>query len=140
MNTVQINNDDRAALKTALSDFKRNSIEMIDFDRLEELLGRLHDRLDSDKNLAAELDMIKDDYRKRIVGMLKAIIVCRPDKEDDRTAACLAGDIGDIDTGELVRLYPRVAARFRQCFPGSFRYMGQSSAVTPNNDWMDHKI
>ena len=137
---MKITTDDKMALKSACGSLERDAVETIDFDGLGELLGRLHDGLESDKNLVGELNLIKDDYRKRIVGMLKAIIVCRPDEDDIRTAARLAGEIGDIDTGELVRLYPRVAARFRRCFSGSFKYMGRSSTISRNSNWIDHKI
>lgn len=116
------------------------SIELIDFDKLENVLVFLCDFLDKYKNLQAELDTIKADYRNRILGMLKANLACRPDHDETEWTALLSDDTSQVSCGELIKLYRKASARFRDNFPASFRYITSGESNHLKNNWEYHKI
>ena len=130
----------REQLKEACRQLDTKGIELIDFDDLGRLLARLQDEIDREDDLVAQLNLIKEDYRLRIRGMLRALVVNRPDEDDLQAAASLAGEIGDIDAGQLIQAYRRVAARFRNRFPASFKGTGLRMRCLGGGDWSEHKI
>jgi hypothetical protein len=131
---------DEATINNYCECLSRDAVELIDFDTLQELLKEMAPACKRLEKMNAELMTIKDDYRNRIVGMLKANLACRKDPHDMELAASLAGDLEQIEAGELVRLYSRVAGRFRSNFPASFKYLTFRTAAGPQKDWTEHKI
>ena len=137
---MKIAEEDRKLLKEVCGQLDMDAVELIDFDKTGRLLRQLHDGIVSDENLASQLRLIKDDYRLRIIGMLKALIASRFDEDDVRIAAELAGDIDKINTAELTGLYRRVGVKFRNRFPASFKYTGLRKRRFADSDWKEHKI
>jgi hypothetical protein len=119
---------------------KEESPELIDFDALGDLLTQVQDTAEKYNQAIAELAKIKGHYRDRIVGMLKANIVCRRDEGDMELAAKLSGEPDEVGSDELIRLYGKVAARFRSNFPASYKYLTYSSRAGRQRDWREHKI
>ena len=117
------------------------STELIDFDELSELLADSCNRLENEKKIKKELEILKDDYRNRIIGMVKANLACRINARDQLLATRLADDSTEISSEELISTYGKVAARFRSNFPASFRYLTiPSKSFIPDRNWQEHKI
>lgn len=127
-------------LMAVRSNLDRGAVELIDFDKLSGLLMSIETVNTGAEKRAEELRLIKDDYRLRIAGMLKAMTVCRSEDDDLEILSRLSGPIDSVHAEELIKMYRRTAARFRDRFPASFKYTGISSKPAPNGDWMEHKI
>lgn len=129
------------ALDSMCKKLAAESIETIDFDELLETLSAVKNRLNRQGLLERELDRLKDEYRNRIVGMLKANLACRDSSEERELAITLSGELSDLTAAELVKIYERVAARFRSNFPASFRYVAMpTDSNSPGRNWIEHKI
>ncbi len=117
------------------------SVELIDFDRLAEILEQTLSLVKKHGRINNELISIKADYRGRIVGMLKAVLACRPDDAAGDLAARLSDEDESIDAAELISLYGRVTAKFRTYFPASFKYLAYRPAGKDiSKKWMEYKI
>ena len=84
---------------------QHESIELIDFDKLGDVLASLCNILDNYRHVQSELNTIKADYCNRILGM-----------------------------------YRKAAARFRNNFPASFKYITSGEANHLKDGWEYHKI
>lgn len=116
-------------------------IEKIDFDQVIEILGTIRNKINQEQETVNELEYLKEEYRSRIIGMVKANLACRKNQKDSDLAVKLADDISGISAEELVGMYARVAARFRTNFPASFRYLTMPSwHATNRENWKEHKI
>jgi hypothetical protein len=128
-------------LDRAVSVLAEESVEKVDFDRIIELMQRGRDALKEESDVQKELSVIKAEYRKRIIGMLKANLACRENVEDRELAVRLTDDNCEIGAGEFIRQYQKVAVRFRMNFPATF---GNLSITGKDNaghsDWRDYKI
>ncbi len=117
------------------------AVEKIDFDELIDILGAVRDNINQEQKTAKELEYLKEEYRNRIVGMVKANLACRENERDAELAVKLSDDISGTSAEELVGMYGRVAARFRTNFPASFRYLTiPSPLAVSRNNWNEHKI
>lgn len=117
------------------------ALEQIDFDQLIDILGAVRDSVNQEPETAKELEYLKEEYRNRIVGMVKANLACRINERDTDLAVKLSDDISGISAEELVRMYGKVAARFRTNFPASFRYLTMPSSQSAyRKNWKEHKI
>ena len=131
--------NEQISVEAICQNLDRESLGLIDFD---EIKGSLHQYLSTQKELdhcKSELEYIKNEYRARIYGMLKAVLACRHNTENAEILESLSGELREIDSEKLVKLYHRTAVKFRTCFPGSLRYV--ISSRRPNNgNWEDFKI
>ncbi len=130
---------DKKELAGMVGAIRDESLELIDFDQLGQAIDKVQMVTAQSAIIEKELQIIKGDYRRRIVGMLKANMVSRHDEEQACLAARLLSD-EDIGAEELVYLYRRTAARFRDNFPASFDYVRIKGNRKAKNDWMEHKI
>lgn len=135
----------RESLKTEiaqlLANLKSEAVEMIDFDRVTGLLESLQELLPEHEIIAADLARLKQDYRRRIVGMLKAVMAGRAKDGDAELATSLIDDNHPFGGRELIELYRKISARFRDCFPASFKYLaGQSGLTHRGKNWAEHKL
>ena len=137
--TIQTINGE--ALDSMCKELAAESIETIDFDELIETLSTVKNKLDRQGLLERELGQLKDEYRNRIVGMLKANLACRESSGDRELAITLSSDLSDVTADDLMRIYNRVAARFRSNFPASFRYVTMpTDSNSSGRNWKEHKI
>jgi hypothetical protein len=128
-------------LDTVRQNLSDESLEKIDFDKLTEILDTVGNNFNRHEKLELELEFIKNEYRNRIVGMLKSNLACRENEYDAELVVRLADDISEISGEELVKMYGRVASRFRANFPTSFKYLTMpSSAFVAETNWKEHKI
>jgi DNA-binding protein YbaB len=118
----------------------RESIELIDFDEVKSLLQQYQLSRKDMERTQTELDYIKNEYRSRIYGMLKAVMACRHNAENAEILTSLSTELGEIESAALVKLYRRVTAKFRSCFPGSFKYLTPLSTVNRKENWEEFKI
>lgn len=133
-------NENNNPVSTICESLENDSVELIDFDTLKMVVIDLQAVQGRHEETARELIYIKEEYRSRIIGMLKAVIACRPDESDAEILTNLSGDINDIKAGELVKLYGRTAARFRTSFPASFKHLTYPTGSSNQKNWSEHKI
>jgi flagellar biosynthesis chaperone FliJ len=131
---------DQNMVSTIIQSLDDNAVELIDFDNLKNTLRTMQSRCEEQEKTSSELSFIKNEYRNRIIGMMKAVMACRHRENDAEMLSQLSGDIENIQAGELVSLYGRVAARFRDSFPTSFKYLTYPARSGNKKDWSEHKI
>lgn len=119
----------------------RGSVELLDFDRLNGLLeGSREDIIDSVRR-EKELRELKESLRDRIAGMLKANLACRFKERDADLAVRLSDDPDAFTAGELISMYRRTSAAFRDNFPSTFKYISASDGrFSSDRSWSDYKI
>jgi hypothetical protein len=138
---VNDNNRIGSELKAIGRILDSEAVELIDFDRLNDLLSELCTKIQTADDSAQELKYLKAEYRMRIVGMLKANLTCGKNEDDAEMAVRLSDDSIDIKASELVKMYGRVAARFRKNFPASFNYLpGRYGKDAGHRNWREYKI
>ncbi len=131
---------DQNMVSTIIQSLDDSTVELIDFDNLRHVLRTMQLRNEEQEKISSELSFIKNEYRNRIIGMMKAVMACRHRGKDAEMLSQLSGDIENIKAGELVSLYGRVAARFRDSFPTSFKYLTYPARSGNKKDWSEHKI
>ncbi len=127
-------------VSTIIDSLDNESIELINFDNLKTVMSDLQNTREAHEKISNELTFIKGEYRNRIIGMMKAVMACRRNESDTQILAALSDGIEDISAGELVKLYGRAAARFRDSFPASFKYLTYPNRSAVQKDWSEHKI
>lgn len=138
MNAMQSLKNNLAQVLNCLKD---GAVERIDFDRMTEVLENARNVIGDGEKTIAEYGKLQQDYRRRLMGMLKAVMVGKSKEGDGELAAALADESREIPSRDLIELHRRISARFRDCFPASFGYVSRScdsSRATKN--WMDHKL
>ena len=92
----------------------------IDFDELRVRLKEIGAGLAARDELAEGHALLRQDCEQRIAGMIKAIAAV--DRKHDGWSEALAQveELPTLTPARLLETYRRVAARFRDCFPGSF--------------------
>jgi hypothetical protein len=133
-----MSHDYETAAKSLLKNLKSEALELIDFDQLADILTAFMTINDRYHTARTELGQLRQDYRRRLLGMLKAMLVSRPNKADTELAAALADDDDRYAAAELVRLYERTAARFRDRFPAGFKYLNPKNSE--RKSWREYKI
>ncbi|UCD18348.1 MAG: hypothetical protein JSV44_05405 [Candidatus Zixiibacteriota bacterium] len=136
MGSEIIRGDQIAAFLESLKD---NAVELIDFDKLAGFLSHMQTLCGEHERVVLEMTELKNEYRGRIVGMLKAILACRHDPEDAELAAMLTDGRAELPASRLISMYKKVAARFRSHFPASFKYLAYE-LPQKSEKWQEHKI
>ncbi len=98
------------------------TVARIDFDELKSRLINLHGRLEAQETLAAEYALLRDDCERRIAGMAKAIAAVDRKRDRLEEALALVEELPGLTSVHLLQTYRRIAARFRDSFPGSFGF------------------
>lgn len=111
---------DLAYLERIVAAIDDTELSCIDFDELKEQLQETANRLRVAVTLAGEHAKLREDYEKRIGGMIKAIAAVDRKRDAWEDAATLAGQLSEVDIDRLLELHRQIAARFRSHFPGSF--------------------
>jgi len=109
------------------------TMPLIDFDQLKEVCSHVTAQ-------AEELALPRDDYIKRINGMVKAIAVCDRKQDHRQQAAETIDALPAMTTAELTACFRRISARFRDCFPASFGLLrSDTSAPFRKRDYQQYK-
>lgn len=92
----------------------------IDFDELRERLQVIGVGLAALDTLAEDHTLLRQDCEQRIAGMIKAIAAVDRKRDGWSEAVTQVEELPTLAPAKLLETYRRVAARFRDCFPGSF--------------------
>jgi len=134
-------NDRLGILEDCLEHLRAESVELIDFDALHEQLRESLKNRESVSAITSELEELKEEYRRRILGMLKANLACRDNDEESDLAVRLTSGEECFSSGQLIGMYHRTACRFRNNFPSTFRYVAfNNHRRRDNRSWSDYKI
>ena len=106
-----------AELCTALA---AESVALLDFDRLRLWLSELGAALPSLYAAREEAAQLREDFHGRISGMLKAIAIAEKGKSAVDDALEIIDHLPDKSATELIGLYRRTQARFRDTFPAGY--------------------
>jgi hypothetical protein len=92
----------------------------IDFDELCERLQAISVELAALDKLVEGHALLRQDCEQRIAGMIKAIAAVDRKRDGWSEALVQVEELPTLAPARLLVTYRRVAARFRDCFPGSF--------------------
>ena len=92
----------------------------IDFDELRERLLAIGIGLAALDKQAEGHILLRQDCEQRIAGMIKAIAAVDRKRDTWNEAVAQVEELPTLAPAKLLETYRRVAARFRDCFPGSF--------------------
>jgi len=97
-----------------------SSMARLDFDELRAHLASTCTTLASIRDLTDGHALLRQDIEQRIGGMIKAVAAVDRRREQWEEAAALVEQLPDLTPARLLETHRRVAARFRDHFPGSF--------------------
>lgn len=106
-----------AEVHNALAD---EAVSEIDFDRLRTCLGELGAILPTLYGYREEAALFREDLKSRIAGMLKAVAIAERGKSSLDEAMSAIDHLSEKSAAELIGLYRRTQARFRDTFPAGF--------------------
>lgn len=89
---------------------------------------------------AAEPAVLKAEFHRRIIAMLRAVRAARPEQNNQDRPEPLPGDPADLSADDLVRLHRRAIRQFQRRFPASFTCPGDTVIRHRLGDWPDYKI
>ena len=92
----------------------------LDFDELRTHLQSISAILASLHELSEGHALLRQDLEQRIGGMIKAVAAVDRRREQWEEAAALVEQLPELTPARLLETHRRVAARFRDHFPGSF--------------------
>ena len=92
----------------------------LDFDELRTHLASTCVTLAALHDLTDGYALLRQDLEQRIGGMIKAVAAVDRRREQWKEAAALVEQLPDLTPARLLETHRRVAARFRDHFPGSF--------------------
>jgi len=91
-----------------------------DFDKLTEAVKSAGQALEDNREERAELQMLREDLRGRIAGMLKAVAVAERSRTKSEIILREIESLEDCVGEQLIKSYRHAAARFRDSFRTSF--------------------
>ncbi len=133
---MEKSNSDCDYLERVVEQLDATAMSRLDFDELKDRLSTIRDRLTANDRLASEHACLREEYQQRISGMVKAIAAVDRKRDRLEEAVALIDELPKLPAERLLETYRKVAARFRDCFPGSFgsypvstRVANQTTAV-----------
>jgi hypothetical protein len=127
-------------LETICLALDKESLAMIDFDSLKEIMTDLKTLCTRYEKVHSELELLKADYCRRTIAMIKTILSCRPDSPLREICDRLAKNPPDIDTSLLLQIHERAAAAFRSAFPSGFNHRIFTGPPPVRKNWNEYKI
>ncbi len=117
---MEKDNSDLCYIDEICSALADESVAEIDFDKLREWLVQIGRALPALFAARESAQILGDDLRSRIAGMLKAIVIADRGKSSADDTAELLDHLPSKSAAELIGLYRRTQARFRDTFPAGF--------------------
>jgi hypothetical protein len=117
---VERDNNDLIYIGELCAALVTESVTEIDFDRLRVWLTELGGVLPALYLAREEAEVLREDVKGRIGGMLKAIAIAERGKSAVDDALDIIDHLPDKSATELIGLYRRTQARFRDTFPAGF--------------------
>jgi hypothetical protein len=130
---VEKDNSDLAYIEDLCAALTAESLEEIDFDRLRRWLSELGAALPSLMAAKEEAFLLREDLKTRIGGMLKAIVIADRGKSITDDSLEILDHLPEKSAAELIGLYRRTQARFRDTFPSG------SGLITPRRAPFQHE-
>jgi hypothetical protein len=112
--------NDRAYLEDVARLIDDTTMAQLDFDELKTRLLAIGSKLTATDELADEYALLRGDYEQRIAGMVKAIAAVDRKQDVWEEALEQVEKLSVLGSADLLATYRRTAAKFRDCFPGSF--------------------
>lgn len=112
--------NDRAYLEDVARLIDDTTMAQLDFDELKTRLLAIGSKLTATDELADEYALLRGDYEQRIAGMVKAIAAVDRKHDVWEEALGLVEKLPVLRSADLLATYRQTAAKFRDCFPGSF--------------------
>lgn len=97
----------------------------IDFDELDHQIEKLINRLEQTTESLSELTILRQEYERRLAGMIKAIAVAGKSRSALESAQAQIEQLSSANADELLKQYRAMSARFRDLFPGSLGFQRQ---------------
>lgn len=117
-----------------------DNLSTLDFDLLKQILIEARRNHIETTTLKDEATVLKEDYRGRIAGMLKAVAVAERSEAKQIETASRLTSLGDLTATELITEYRLAAARFRDAFPASFgRLSSFDKNIRAQQSYSDYK-
>ena len=107
-------------LTEILETLNEEKISSIDFDQLAERIKAIRNSLIENEGAGGELEILRQDYIRRIAGMVKAVAVANDRSTSASVALETVDSLDNMSAEELVSLYRKTSASFRTVFPASF--------------------
>lgn len=130
------------SVKTAINQWVQllddERTEPLDFNDLKQTLDAAAAEVGIVTHLQSELQLLADDYRRRIAGMIKAIVAVDRRKDRCEQADDLIQSLTDCSAQTLIDCYRQVQARFKDYFPASFGLIDQPVRARRRADSYDH--
>ena len=96
------------------------NMSRLDFDELKQCLLTIRDTLSVQEELAIDHACLRKEFEQRITGMIKAIAAVDRKHSCWEEALALVEELPALRAEKLLETARRVAARFRDYFPGSY--------------------
>ena len=113
-------NDMVAYINEVKGQIDAEAVSRLDFDRLKSTLDELAIFVETATPWRDELELLREDYIRRISGMEKAIAVVKRGSGHFEQALARIDSLKSLSAAELIEIYRCSQARFRDSFPASF--------------------
>lgn len=127
---MEKDNQDKNYIAELLASLDERGLSLIDFDRLKQWLKATSSRWEQYDRTLSELAVIREDYKQRVAGMVKAMAAVDRKRDGWKQALELIESLDDLSGRELMEVYRKTAVRFRDAFPASFGYLKAPSGTT----------
>lgn len=127
---MEKDNQDKNYIAELQASLDERGLSLIDFDRLKQWLKATASRWEQYDRTVSELAVIREDYKQRVAGMVKAMAAVDRKRDGWKQALELIDSLDDMSGRELVEAYRKTAVRFRDAFPASFGYLNTASRTT----------
>ena len=127
---MEKDNQDKNYIAELMASLDERCLSLIDFDRLKQWLKATSSRWEQYDRTLSELAVIREDYKQRMSGMVKAMAAVDRKRDGWKQALELIDSLDDLSGRELVAAYRKTAVRFRDAFPASFGYLNAPSGTT----------
>ena len=114
---MEKDNSDLGYIEQLCAALAAESVEELDFDQLRNWLIELAAALPTLHAAREEAHLLREDLKTRIGGMLKAIVIADRGKSITDDSLELLDHLPEKSAAELIGLYRRTQARFRDTFP-----------------------
>ena len=115
------------------------NLATLDFDILSEKIQTLSDDLAVLVSAGEESAILRADICARIAGMAKATAVAKNDSETLKQTLAMLNGLDKLPATELIKVYRRENARFRDCFAVSFGMLDDKSHNISHRQYDDFK-
>jgi hypothetical protein len=130
---LEKDNQNKNYIAGLLASLDERGMSLIDFDHLKQWLEQAAPGREQYDRTLAELAVMREDYKQRVAGMVKALAAVDRKRDGWQQALELIDSLDNLSAGELVATYRKTAVRFRDAFPASFGYLSAAPKTADRN-------